>query len=48
MKDDVGELKMEIQNRGMTRSGEAVDYLPMSLEEHNPESVAGLIYESSP
>jgi len=39
---------MEIQNRGMTRFGEKVDYLPMSLEQHYPEQVAGLIYESSP
>ncbi|NBD19047.1 MAG: GNAT family N-acetyltransferase [Cyanobacteria bacterium] len=39
---------MEIQNQGITRSGEKVDYLPMSLEQHNPEQVARLIDESSP
>ncbi len=39
---------MEIQNRGIICSGEKVDYLPMSLEKHNPEQIAGLIYESSP
>jgi len=39
---------MEIKNREMTHFVEKVDYLPMSLEQHNPEQVAGLIYESSP
>jgi len=39
---------MEIQNQGITRSGEKVDYLPMSLEQHHPEPVARLIDESSP
>jgi len=39
---------MEIQNQGITRFGEKVDYLPMSLKQHNPEQVASLIYESSP
>ncbi|QDZ39318.1 GNAT family N-acetyltransferase [Euhalothece natronophila Z-M001] len=37
---------MEIQ--GITPSGEKVDYLPMSLQRHNPEQVANLIYASSP
>lgn len=39
---------MEIQNQGITRSGDKVHYLPMSLKEHNPKQVAHLIDESSP
>jgi ribosomal protein S18 acetylase RimI-like enzyme len=35
-------------NQESNRSGESVDYRPMSLEQHHPEQVAGLIYESSP